>query len=163
RQRQHQVAGLRRDGMGDVRLRQGPSDHQEVRAVVGQRRAGPRPEELDAAGFGQRHRLDRARHPHRRDVRRALPDQDLRHRGTGGGPTNGYTAKSRVGWTGVKSFRFQGKHTAEGRAYSYNKVFDVDVKVEPQTELSYMIFPDFVTDNLNYPSTYSSVDLAFSD
>ncbi|MEU7479179.1 GH92 family glycosyl hydrolase [Lentzea sp. NPDC042327] len=81
----------------------------------------------------------------------------------GNGPTGGYAAKARVGWTGVKSFRFQGRHTAEGRAYSYNKVFDVDVKVEPRTELSYMIFPDFVTDNLSYPSTYSSVDLAFSD
>ncbi|WP_197288435.1 GH92 family glycosyl hydrolase [Nocardia sp. NRRL S-836] len=81
----------------------------------------------------------------------------------GSGPTGGYASKARVGWTGVKSFRFQGRHTAEGRAYSYNKVFDVDVEVGPQTELSYLIFPDFVTDNLNYPSTYSSVDLAFSD
>ncbi|WP_112262140.1 GH92 family glycosyl hydrolase [Lentzea terrae] len=81
----------------------------------------------------------------------------------GTGPTSGYTAKSRVGWTGQKAFRAQGRHTTEGRAYSYNKVFDVDVKVEPQTELSYMVFPDWVNDNLNYPSTYSSVDLAFSD
>ncbi|GGU80955.1 alpha-1 2-mannosidase [Lentzea flava] len=81
----------------------------------------------------------------------------------GSGPVGGYTAKARVGWTGLQAFRTQGKHTTEGRAYSYNKVFDVDIKVEPQTELSYMIFPDWVNDNLNYPSTYSSVDLAFSD
>lgn len=81
----------------------------------------------------------------------------------GSGPTGGYTSKARVGWTGVKAFRTQGRHTVDGRAYSYNKVFDVDVKVEPQTELSYMIFPEFVNDNLTYPSMYSSVDLAFSD
>ena len=81
----------------------------------------------------------------------------------GSGPTSGYTSKSRAGWTGVKSFRTQGRQTTEGRAYSYNKVFDVDVPVNAKTELSYMIFPEFVTDNLNYPSTYSSVDLAFSD
>lgn len=81
----------------------------------------------------------------------------------GNGPTGGYTAKSRAGWTGVKAFRTQGRHTTEGRAYSYNKVFDVDVPVNAKTELSYMIFPEFVTDNLDYPSTYSAVDLAFSD
>ncbi|NGY58007.1 glycoside hydrolase family 92 protein [Lentzea sp. NEAU-D13] len=81
----------------------------------------------------------------------------------GKGPTTGYTSKSRVGWTGVRAFRAQGRHLAEGRGYSYNKVFDVDIPVKPNTELSYLIFPDFVTDNLNYPSTYSSVDLAFSD
>ncbi|WP_285644798.1 GH92 family glycosyl hydrolase [Lentzea sp. NBRC 102530] len=81
----------------------------------------------------------------------------------GSGPTSGYTSKSRAGWTGVKSFRTQGRQTTEGRAYSYNKVFDVDIPVTAKTELSYMIFPEFVTDNLNYPSTYSAVDLAFSD
>ncbi|ANZ38091.1 alpha-mannosidase [Lentzea guizhouensis] len=81
----------------------------------------------------------------------------------GNGPTGGYTAKARVGWTGVRAFRYQGRHTAEGRGYSYNKVFDVDVPVTRSTELSYMIFPNFVTDNLDYPSTYASVDLAFSD
>ncbi|WP_285745098.1 GH92 family glycosyl hydrolase [Lentzea sp. NBRC 105346] len=81
----------------------------------------------------------------------------------GSGPTGGYASKARAGWTGLHSFRFQGTHTAEGRAYSYNKVFDVDIAVAPTTELSYLIFPDHVQDNLNYPSTYSSVDLAFSD
>ncbi|SDF97603.1 alpha-1,2-mannosidase, putative [Lentzea fradiae] len=81
----------------------------------------------------------------------------------GNGPTGGYTAKSRVGWTGVRAFRYQGRHTAEGRAYSYNKVFEVDVPVKRSTELSYMIFPNWVDDNFGYPSTYVSVDLAFSD
>ncbi|SDL54731.1 alpha-1,2-mannosidase, putative [Lentzea albidocapillata subsp. violacea] len=81
----------------------------------------------------------------------------------GNGPTGGYTAKARVGWTGVRAFRYQGRHTAEGRGYSYNKVFDVDIAVQQSTELSYLIFPNFVTDNLGYPSTYASVDLAFSD
>ena len=33
----------------------------------------------------------------------------------GKGPTTGYTSKSRVGWTGVRAFRAQGRHLAEGR------------------------------------------------
>ena len=32
-----------------------------------------------------------------------------------------------------------------------------------QTELSYMIFPEFTGDDLQYPSTYTAVDLAFTD
>jgi hypothetical protein len=81
----------------------------------------------------------------------------------GGGPTSGYNAKSRVGWTGVRSLQYGGEHTADGRAYSYNKVFDVNVKVTRDSELSYLIFPEFETDDLSYPSTYASVDLAFTD
>ncbi|TWP53408.1 glycoside hydrolase family 92 protein [Lentzea tibetensis] len=81
----------------------------------------------------------------------------------GSGPSGGYTAKSRAGFTGLKSFRYQGTHTVAGRGYSYNKVFETDIAVKPTTELSYLIFPDHVQDNLNYPSTYSSIDLAFSD
>jgi hypothetical protein len=54
----------------------------------------------------------------------------------GGGPTSGYNAKSRVGWTGVRSLQYGGEHTADGRAYSYNKVFDVHVRVTRDSELS---------------------------
>ncbi|WNV90176.1 GH92 family glycosyl hydrolase [Umezawaea sp. Da 62-37] len=81
----------------------------------------------------------------------------------GKGATGGYNAKSNVGYTGLRALRYQGSHVAEGRGYSYNKVFDVDVPVTGTTELSYMIFPNFMVDDLSYPSTFAAVDLAFSD
>jgi predicted alpha-1,2-mannosidase len=81
----------------------------------------------------------------------------------GDGPRGGYTAKSGVGFTGVKAFEYAGTHEADGRGYSYNRVFDVDVRVRSTTELSYLIYPDFVEGDLSYPSTYASVDLVFTD
>ncbi|MEU4801720.1 GH92 family glycosyl hydrolase [Actinosynnema sp. NPDC023587] len=81
----------------------------------------------------------------------------------GKGATGGYNAKARAGFTGVKALRYQGTHLATGRGYSYNKVFEVDIPVTATTELSYLVFPSFVTDDLTYPSTFVAVDLAFSD
>ncbi len=79
------------------------------------------------------------------------------------GPTSAYNARARVGYTGVKSFRYAGHQTATGRGYSYNKILDVDVPVEAGTTLSYRIFPEHIENDLSYPSTYAAVDLAFSD
>ncbi|WP_184698489.1 GH92 family glycosyl hydrolase [Saccharothrix tamanrassetensis] len=81
----------------------------------------------------------------------------------GRGAVGGYNAKAGAGFTGVKALRYQGTHVATGRGYSYNKVFEVDIPVTSSTELSYLIFPSFITDDLDYPSTFASVDLAFSD
>ena len=81
----------------------------------------------------------------------------------GKGANGGYNAKAGAGFTGVKALRYQGTHVAEGRGYSYNKVFDVDIPVTSTTELSYLLFPSFTTDDLNYPATFVSVDLAFAD
>ena len=81
----------------------------------------------------------------------------------GAGPRGGYDAKTGVGFTGLKALEYAGQHTAERRGYSYNKVFDVDVRVRRATELSYLIFPRFIADDLSYPSTYAAVDLAFTD
>ncbi|MET0132397.1 MAG: GH92 family glycosyl hydrolase, partial [Kibdelosporangium sp.] len=81
----------------------------------------------------------------------------------GDGPTSAFTAKTKVGFTGRKALRYVGTHTATGRGYSYNKVFDVNVVVTPTTSLSYLIFPEFLLDDLTYPSTYASLDLAFTD
>src|SRR4051794_35161657 len=81
----------------------------------------------------------------------------------GDGPRVGYAAKSGAGFTGLKALQYAGTHDADGRAYAYSKVFDVDVPVNPRTELSYRIYPDFVEDDLRYPSTYAAVDLAFTD
>ncbi|WP_433545222.1 GH92 family glycosyl hydrolase [Streptomyces sp. CA-294286] len=83
------------------------------------------------------------------------------------GPSGSPTAKSGAGFTGKRALRYAGTHKADGRAYSYNKVFDVHTRVGRDTELSYRVFPSLPTDekgaDLNYPSTYVSVDLAFTD
>ena len=79
------------------------------------------------------------------------------------GPVNGPTMKPNAGWTGVKALRYSGGHTAEGRGYAYDKVFDVDIDVTRSSELSYLIFPELTNNDLGYPSTYAAVDLAFTD
>ncbi|CCH34630.1 GH92 family glycosyl hydrolase [Actinosynnema sp. NPDC047251] len=81
----------------------------------------------------------------------------------GKGAVGGYNAKAGAGFTGVKALRYQGTHVTAGRGYSYNKVFEVDIPVTATTELSYLVFPSFTTDDLNYPSTFVAVDLAFAD
>ncbi|WP_246076185.1 GH92 family glycosyl hydrolase [Amycolatopsis cihanbeyliensis] len=81
----------------------------------------------------------------------------------GGGPRAGYTSKDKAGYTGQHALRYSGTHTKEGRGYSYNKLFDVDIPVAAGTELSYKVFPEFITGDLSYPSTHVAVDLAFTD
>ncbi|MER7172374.1 GH92 family glycosyl hydrolase [Streptomyces mesophilus] len=81
------------------------------------------------------------------------------------GPSGSPTAKSGAGFTGKRALRYAGTHKPDGRAYSYNKIFDVDVAVERNTELSYRIFPQMPESepDLKYPATFASVDLAFTD
>ncbi|MFF3285808.1 GH92 family glycosyl hydrolase [Streptomyces sp. NPDC003023] len=79
------------------------------------------------------------------------------------GPSGSPTAKAGAGFTGKRALKYAGTHTPDGRAYSYNKVFDVDIDVERDTELSYKIFPAMAETDLNYPATNVSVDLAFTD
>ncbi|MGD7789936.1 GH92 family glycosyl hydrolase [Propionibacteriaceae bacterium Y1700] len=81
----------------------------------------------------------------------------------GKGPTTGHTAKPGVGWTGTRALRYAGRHTTEGPAHGTNKVLDVDIDVTADTELSYLIFPEFVEGDVTYPSTHVAVDLAFTD
>ncbi|MBU6535545.1 GH92 family glycosyl hydrolase [Streptomyces mayonensis] len=79
------------------------------------------------------------------------------------GITSSPTAKADAGFTGRHALRYAGRHTTDGRAYSYNKVFDVNVKVDRRTELSYKIFPAMADRDLDYDATNVSVDLAFTD
>ncbi len=74
----------------------------------------------------------------------------------GSGPASPYNAKAGVGFTGLRALRYQGR----GQGQVVNKVFWVELPVEADTELSYVIFPDH-TDG--YSSTYVAVDLAFDD
>ncbi|MDN5795998.1 MAG: GH92 family glycosyl hydrolase [Intrasporangium sp.] len=104
-----------------------------------------------------------------------LADWDLSDGSTGGGPVTpmvtdvgpgpiaGYNIRPSVGWTGVKAMRYLGEHTADGRGYEWNRLFDVELPVTRTTQLSYKIFPDMVPDNLTYPSTYAAIDLRFTD
>ncbi|MFF7971062.1 GH92 family glycosyl hydrolase [Streptomyces sp. NPDC007905] len=79
------------------------------------------------------------------------------------GPSGSPTAKARAGFTGKRALRYAGRHTAAGRAYSSNKVFDVNVKVGADTQLSYRIFPSMADGDRDYDATNVSVDLAFTD
>ncbi|WP_431949907.1 GH92 family glycosyl hydrolase [Actinacidiphila sp. bgisy167] len=79
------------------------------------------------------------------------------------GPIGSPTAKSGAGFTGKRALRYAGRHTAEGRAYSYNKVFDVDVPVRRDTALSYRIYPAMADGELDYDATNVAVDLVFTD
>jgi predicted alpha-1,2-mannosidase len=79
------------------------------------------------------------------------------------GPSGSPTAKAGAGFTGKRALKYAGTHKPDGRAYSYNKVFDVDIDVRRDTELSYKIFPAMAETDLNYPATNVSVDLAFTD
>ncbi|MER6348477.1 GH92 family glycosyl hydrolase [Streptomyces sp. NPDC001595] len=80
-------------------------------------------------------------------------------RGPGGSPT----AKAGAGFTGKRALRYAGRHTADGPAYAYNKVFDVDVAVTRDTRLAYRVFPSMTDGDLDYAATHVSVDLAFTD
>ena len=81
----------------------------------------------------------------------------------GPGPISGFNIKTLVGFTGVKALRYSGGHTADGRGYAWNRLFDVDVPVGDTSRLTYRIFPDMVSGDLEYPSTYAAVDLRFTD
>ncbi|MFJ6634820.1 GH92 family glycosyl hydrolase [Streptomyces sp. NPDC091376] len=79
------------------------------------------------------------------------------------GPAGSPTAKAGAGFTGTRALKYAGTHKPDGRAYSYNKVFDVDTMVRRDTELSYRVFPSLPETDLNYPATNVAVDLAFTD
>ncbi|MFF8710653.1 GH92 family glycosyl hydrolase [Streptomyces sp. NPDC015184] len=79
------------------------------------------------------------------------------------GPSGSPTAKAGAGFTGRKALRYAGTHKADGRGYSYNKVFDVNTVVTRDTSLSYLVYPQMGETDLAYPATHVAVDLAFTD
>ena len=79
------------------------------------------------------------------------------------GPSGSPTAKAAAGFTGKRALRYAGRHTADGRAYSYNKIFDVNLAVGRDTQLSYRIYPSMADGDRDYDATNVSVDLAFTD
>ncbi|MFJ9902397.1 GH92 family glycosyl hydrolase [Streptomyces sp. NPDC101152] len=79
------------------------------------------------------------------------------------GPSGSPTAKAGAGFTGKRALRYAGRHTAAGHAYSYNKVFDVNVRVGRDTQLSYRLYPQMADGDRDYDATNVAVDLAFTD
>ncbi|MFJ9852592.1 GH92 family glycosyl hydrolase [Streptomyces sp. NPDC101150] len=79
------------------------------------------------------------------------------------GPADSPTAKAHAGFTGTHALRYAGTHTAAGRGYAYNKLFDVNIPVTDTTSLSYKLFPEMAATDLSYPATHVAVDLAFTD
>ncbi|PPK67052.1 GH92 family glycosyl hydrolase [Actinokineospora auranticolor] len=77
----------------------------------------------------------------------------------GSGPVSAPAAKADVGFTGLRSLRYEGEVTAPNRAI--NRLFWSDQPVEADTELAYVVFPELL--DRRYPSTYVAVDLAFDD
>ena len=69
------------------------------------------------------------------------PPPDMRAL-VGGGPRSGPTPRPAPAGPACSALRYAGGHTADGRGYAYDKVFDVDVQVTRDTELSYLIFPE---------------------
>ena len=82
--------------------------------------------------------------------------------GIKGGPRSSFTAKPRVGWTGVQSLGYAGQVIDDGDSSASNVVLETDVKVAPGAELSYKIFPE-LDGELTYASTHVAVDLLFDD
>ncbi|MEV6010446.1 GH92 family glycosyl hydrolase [Streptomyces sp. NPDC051976] len=81
----------------------------------------------------------------------------------GNGPSSGPNVTPNTGFTGHKALQYAGTHTRSGAVHAYNKLYDVHIKVRPDTRLSYDIFPELTGGDLAYPSTYASVDLHFTD
>ncbi|MEV0842213.1 GH92 family glycosyl hydrolase [Actinocatenispora sera] len=90
------------------------------------------------------------------------PQQDMLT-AVGTGPASGPNVRPKVGFTGVASLEFAGQHTADGRAFAYNKIYDVELSVGRHTRLAYTVFPVMGVGDLSYASTYVALDLAFSD
>lgn len=80
----------------------------------------------------------------------------------GTGPAGSPTAAIGKGFTGAQSLLYAGTHLGEGAASATNALFDVDVLIQPDTELSYTIFP-VLDEALAYSSTYAAVDLLLDD
>jgi len=81
--------------------------------------------------------------------------------GVGNGPDKGHvlTAKPGVGFSGLHALHYQG--TAGGM--QSHRLFSMNLPVQADSQLSYLIFPQRVEGDLRNPSNYVAVDLIFDD
>ncbi|MFK4851993.1 GH92 family glycosyl hydrolase [Microbacterium sp. ZW T6_19] len=90
------------------------------------------------------------------------PPSDL-YLATGSGPASSDTAKTGVGFTGVKALQYTGRNLDAGPASSTTALYsDVDIAVEDDTALSYAVFP-VLDGEQTYAATFVAVDLRFTD
>jgi predicted alpha-1,2-mannosidase len=74
----------------------------------------------------------------------------------GNGPEAPYAARAGAGYSGLRALRYEA--AAPGR----QRLFDVDIAVEPDTELSWLVLPEIVDGDTD-ASTWVSLDLLFDD
>ncbi|MEE6273978.1 GH92 family glycosyl hydrolase [Georgenia sp. MJ206] len=78
------------------------------------------------------------------------------------GPTSSHTAKTGVGFTGTRSLQYVGQVLEDGDASATNELFDVDVEIAADSQLTYKIFP-VLDAALTYAATHVAVDLVLDD
>lgn len=86
------------------------------------------------------------------------------------GPQSAINQKSKMGWSGKKAEEFSGKVENNGNSFSNNNLVDnLNLKVTPNTNLQYKIFPTNGKNDYDYNYDYSftpmyvAVNLEFSD
>ena len=77
----------------------------------------------------------------------------------GPGQAAALDAKPDVGFSGLHSLHYRGQTGGSQQL----RLFDVDLPVQADTQLSYVIFPQRVSDDLRNPSNYVAVDLLLDD
>lgn len=81
----------------------------------------------------------------------------------GSGPSSSDTAKTGVGFDGVKSLSYAGRFLAPGRAASTTLLYDdVNLAVGTGMQLNYKLFP-VLDAGQTYAATFAAVDLVFDD
>ncbi|MBO9625798.1 MAG: GH92 family glycosyl hydrolase [Microbacterium sp.] len=81
----------------------------------------------------------------------------------GSGPASSNTAKTGVGFTGTKALSYSGRNLGAGPASSSTVLYQgVDVAVQDDTQLSYLVFP-VLDGEQTYAATFVAVDLRFTD
>jgi predicted alpha-1,2-mannosidase len=80
----------------------------------------------------------------------------------GAGPSHAITltGKADAGFTGVRAVHYGGTSSTVAENVT---LFDIDVPVEADTELSYRLLPQTTEGDLHNPATYIALDLVFSD
>ncbi|MGO2521043.1 MAG: GH92 family glycosyl hydrolase, partial [Microbacterium sp.] len=79
------------------------------------------------------------------------------------GPKTSHTAKTNVGFTGTKALNYTGRHIDAGAASSSSILYDdVDIAVESDSALSYLVFPQLDGEQ-TYAATFVAVDLTFDN
>lgn len=79
------------------------------------------------------------------------------------GPTSSDTAKTGVGFTGIKALQYGGRNLDAGAASSTTTLYDgLSIDVTQGSQLSYLVFPALDSEQ-TYAATFVAIDLTFDD